>query len=925
MIKFSFKCLFLFLPSLICFSTIAQEYSNNKYDLKVSPQGAMSISSHRGAKQVVFNPNFMLNYLDEAPDCSMQRIDKNGFEDNLNFRTVNWEKEKDLFKVGNQLSIKPTQVIFSKDFVRFHYPATQYGQLSVDLRLPEGDEEPVLKFNYKVNKSGYHSVGYVGAPEVSLHECEEVWQPLVWTQKRFPGKSYLTPDYLCSMPLTAVKSQGVTYAVVVDPAYYPFMPLPTFRHFQFGVAVRNSVGNAQPMVWAPVVGTPESKFEKGDVYSFALRLVVNDTSMLAMHEDVALNLYGLKNYHRDNQIGVNLNTTFDNMVDFGMSHYSWFIDYLKGCAYESDVKTAIKNVSSLNPLNIALVTDNQKIYTNRFLPICEFMLSRENLLFALVPHNRGIDRQVPGNVMGKSIAVYSDAVTLYDATGCQTNFLLNKDFFPERPIRCNKVTPSNIRFIREDISLYHATKDTSYLRRVGGRMDNYMKDCIETISDKFDYPNELGASSFWPHLCPRFQQLYIMWQETGNRKYLEAAQYAAHRYAQYIYMCPAIPNEKVVVNKGGVAPKQKRYGVPMKISEETVDAWRLSEIGLHAECGSTANSHRAVFIANFASYMLKIAHDTGDEFLAKIANWAMVGRYANFPGYHINTARTTVYEKKQFPLHTFTELNVNSIHYNHIWPMMSIVLDYLVSDIEVKTDFAVNFPSLTVASYGNFDAELYGHKLGQFYGNEVQLWMPQRLLSLSNPQLNYLTARRGDKLFIVFSNQSLDKQCAHVKINHELVTLSQMSCLNTLSHHAKVQLPKLKNYEFDVEVEGNATFALCIDQADMKVKFQDKLMGHREKWQKDIVSDEFGRAMLLNFGANPARVFNFISGTPGMYKRVGITYRINGGDWVDDLDCLYPFEFSIDLPESAHSFEYKYVVIDKDDHVTRTPVYKLEK
>lgn len=64
-----------------------------------------------------------------------------------------------------------------------------------------------------------------------------------------------------------------------------------------------------------------------------------------------------------------------------MSRYSWFIDKQKGCAYSTDVPGAVKNVSALNPLEIALLNDNEAVYEKRAYPILEYMLSREKSSF----------------------------------------------------------------------------------------------------------------------------------------------------------------------------------------------------------------------------------------------------------------------------------------------------------------------------------------------------------------------------------------------------------------------------------------------------------------------------------------------------------------------------------------------------------------
>jgi len=47
---------------------------------------------------------------------------------------------------------------------------------------------------------------------------------------------------------------------------------------------------------------------------------------------------------------VTLNKTLDNIIDYSLSGYTWYVDSLKGYAYATDVPGAVKNVSSLNPL-----------------------------------------------------------------------------------------------------------------------------------------------------------------------------------------------------------------------------------------------------------------------------------------------------------------------------------------------------------------------------------------------------------------------------------------------------------------------------------------------------------------------------------------------------------------------------------------------
>ena len=199
----------------------------------------------------------------------------------------------------------------------------------------------------------------------------------------------------------------------------------------------------------------------------------------------------------------------------------------------------------------------------------------------------------------------------------------------------------------------------------------------------------------------------------------------------------------------------KRYEIS---AEESVEAWRLSEIGLTPESSTTGMGHRAVFMAHHAPYFLSIAHYTGDDFLRDIARSAVVGRYRNFPGYHINTDRTTAYEKVDFPFRKHEEISVNSFHYNHPFPHISILIDYLVTDAFDKSGERIAFPSRHIEGYGYLQNRFYGMEAGRFYSEKnVWLWLPSGLVEIDDVELNYLSGRSENSLCLAFMNQS-DKE-----------------------------------------------------------------------------------------------------------------------------------------------------------------------
>ncbi|MBM3756007.1 MAG: hypothetical protein FJW38_18730 [Acidobacteria bacterium] len=807
--------------------------------------------------------------------------------------------------------------------VRWQFPKNPQFQLEADLTLPKGRGEPVLRYTLRVNQSGFYAIAYTGAPATPLAEAAEIWQPLIWQEKRFPDQPYLTLAHRCPLPGAMVTRDGMTWSVVADAAEFPFDPLPTVENSRFGIAVRNAAGAAQPILVAPVLGGAGSKLRSGESFSFTARWFAFNGDCPAAFEQMARNLYGFRDYRR-NAIGT-LNTTLENIVDYGMSQFAWFESGLKGCAYSTDVPGAVKNVSSLNPLELALVTDNDAIFQERAYPIAEYMLSREKFLFSSDPKQK---IQSPSRALKGPCAPLTELTSLYGIThGASPVFLklAEEEFGRSRVLNLDSLERGDSW--HNALALYRATGDRCYLEHASKGADAYLKRRVETMQVSFKDP-DAGNPFFWTTFAPDWIDLLELYEETREPRYLKAAVEGARRFAMFVWFCPRIPDEEILVNKGGNAPlywylKSKGHK-PMSAPEERVPAWRLSEIGLTSESSGTSTGHRAIFMANYAPWMLRLGHYAGDAFLRETARSAIVGRYASFPGYHINTARTTIYEKPEYPLRPHKELSVNSFHYNHIWPMASMLLDYLVTDAFVRSEGKIDFPSRFIEGYAYLQNKFYGDRPGQFFGKtNCFLWMPKGLVEADTVELNYIAARDDQGLNIALMNQSDEPVRSTVRINPKVAGFDPSSTFEVLVRQGDTEPRRvtMQNAELAVSVAPKGMTALSIRGLVVKPKFQDRLLSasSTNRWKNDYVKLEAGdaRAMILNFGPKETSAFIYLREDDSKWAQVALHYSVDGGANVVSQDGDYPFEFTVKLPPEAGRVEFELTATTRDGQVKK--------
>lgn len=828
-----------------------------------------------------------------------------GFDDKILNKTA-VPVTPNLYGAGEVACFEAVGAIEKKGVVRFKFETSPYGKLEASVSF--SGEYPLLSFEFTPSRAGYYSIGYTGAPVCDRGEVAEVWQPLIWQERRVPSMPYMTLAYRCPVPTTLVTRDGVTVGVVADAAEFPFDPLPTMSNSRFGVALVNEQGRVQPQLFAPVLGGAGSEMKRGERFGFVARLYMKTGGCSASFERISRDLYGFRDY-RHNALG-SLNSTLDNMIDYGMSPYSLFTDSLKGCNYSTDAPGAVKNVSSLNPLQIALLTGRRDIYEQRAYPMMEYVLSRDKFLFSLDPKQR---IQYPSRFLTGPCAPVSELAALYNITGGSNRCLIDlavKEYDTLRVRNLDKADRGN-RW-QNALALYRATGDETWLHKARSGADLYLAERVDR--PQTDFSEADAEFFFWTGFTPDWVSLFCLYEATSDERYLRAAHQAIRQYAMFVWFAPRIPDITLTVNPEGLAPhyaylKGKGYK-QMSAPREEVEAWRLSEIGLTPESSGTSTGHRGVFMTNFAPWMLRIGYLTHDKWLQDIARSAVIGRYSNFPGYHINTARTTVYEKERYPYRKYDELSVNSFHFNHIWPHTNILTDYLVTDAYVKSRGGIDFPAQFTEGFAYLQSKFYGHKPGRMYEYEgVNLYLPQRLLASDSKELNYIAGYNSDHFFIVLTNQSEERQQTTVVLNDSLFGSlgGREYPVEVWIENRKAGPISMKNGKVAVTVEPSGITLLAIQGLKAESALRKEFERSAPVWTSAYCRDkESGlTAMVLGVGEHLNTLYAYVSKDDTGYSRAVLHYAIDNGAWKSLAKEWFPFEFTLPLTPENHTIRLK--------------------
>lgn len=922
------------------FDSVAQKIRNEFYEVEV--KGNVALVKHLESGQLVnISPKFTVVYREDNPQLAFKvKADRFMKQPIGAVRVPHWRNPNDdgqvadFFKAGTIRHLVAKLIKPENGDLKMVFEDMPGFSLSAFISL-RNSEQPVVGFNFYAKQGGYYSIGFTGMPAYDPNRLTSIWQPPVWQEKRFPELSFLSTEDMCSsLPGTMVESKGLTTGVFADPLEIPFrLPYQPKGNIKMGVVVRNEEGRAQPMIFAPVLGNNDSRMYPGQHYAFKQRIFLYAGSQTDAFIYATKSVFGFKDYRKN--VFTNLNQTIENMIDFQMDDvYSRWNSDLKGFDYSTDVADAVKNVSALHPLSVALITDHRGIYQRRALPMTEYLMSREKYLFSV---NKEIKRQQPSSRMKGPAMEVAEVAALNGFFQKQSPvFAYFADSLSHTSRQLNLTKVSKGDDWPNLLALFKMTGNAEYLKKAKEKADEYIAWRIESKQTDFRDSGPVQAAQFWTDYAPLWMELLNLFEATGDKKYLNAAEEGAKLYLQYVWFYPKIPEGNIIVNKNGVVDflciEAVRDKIPrMSASTQTVPNWQVSQIGLTPEASNTISWNPAIFLSQFAPHYLRLAHHTGREFYRWVGRSAVVGRYTNYPGYDIDGEFNTVYSRPDYPLRYQHEVSYNQFYYNHVWPQIAMLFDYLISDVFASSKGNIIFPAEFSPSYAYLKSNVYGHLPGRFYGDEnVRLWMPRQVLNVTNEQVNYLTGYGNDKFYMILLNQSDQMEEVEVRINSSLVPL-KINGSNTArlwSNNGSPQKIVVKNGKLFLKLQAKGVAAVAIDSVPIVTQFQHLFNTNTIPSSNSFrrINSGFGHitSTIISTG-QLSNVFVWLDTSPEDADTVTLHYRVAGdADWLKKTDARYPFEFSISLENSA-TFEFFIEAQLKNKEIKKTEKISLNK
>ncbi len=586
-----------------------------------------------------------------------------------------------------------------------------------------------------------------------------------------PDRPVVSRERTASTLMSCITDKrGVTVAVTAEPGTGrdPWeYDRKTNAVWKLGLSLMNREGEFTPTLYHPVLGEAGSYAEAGDTLTFSFRYTVAKAGWHSVFGHIVKDIYRFPDGLRLRKPSMSLTDRLYDMhrylVDDSTSMWRNTVykgvtigaqDY-RGGVYGSE-KDAMKNSDYGAMWMLAALTGDVRLTEKRLPYALNFKLMQQNTDDGFMKgSSAGQYYLYKSGRFTEEWGPYTEPVaTTYYMLMDMGNILL---FEPEREdlkdhlrmaadclLRWQKPDGSwevaydnasgepiftDVKDLRPTfyglLVAYRILGDGKYLEAARKGADWY----VENAVGKGHFLGVCGDTRFAPDFATAqsVQALLDLYDAVYEPEYFDAAVKAARIYMTSVYTHP-VPTEETKIVKG-VRRKD----------------WEISQSGLGFEHGGvlgSANHRGPILLASHAGMFVRMFSMTRDSLFLQMARSAAVGRDAFVDK---STGVASYYWD--------TMDNGAGPYPHHAWWQTGWIMDYLISEAELRSDGQISFPGgFATPKVGPH--RTFGFAPGRIFGEQAVLIMRQGLVSVDNPCIEYLLAdnREERTLSIILMN-----------------------------------------------------------------------------------------------------------------------------------------------------------------------------
>ncbi|NQU42872.1 hypothetical protein HQ520_06270 [bacterium] len=699
-------------------------------------------------------------------------------------------------------------------------------------RLLAGRWDALLSLTVTAPENGFFSVGFSPFQEWPREKIEFAQLPPLYQYQRLPQKPLMATSSMLAHPMASLQVQPegvgtpVCFTVSADPDLLPFR-WASFRNALYGFSLLNFDGEPQPSAFSPVLGLDGSEWAKGETHEVGFRVVTipgDWKQSLEYYSDVVM---GVTDYRRP--IGSSLTDAALNIVALLRDTVtSGFDPALKGY-WNIEYEGIVTQAAPLAPVSAAILSRDETLFAEVGLPCIAYTLTRTDAHFGrLDAHDLGASRELTVASRFFGTAYWQG---LEDLLG-GLNPWMHEFAMPEGKVYHNPDYGVPPRW-SDLLAAYRLNPTDEILERVVNEADDFIQTQVYGRQEQPVPYDRFANVAYYPY----WWDLLDLYDLTGERRFIDAAEEAAFHTLSAIWSHPMIPDGEVTIHPAGKAGagqdepmarmwyrgyEKFRMGYPRRpgdTPEKRVPAWQVAQIGMGIENPNTyfrSTDESAVWhimMTNWAPHLLRLWQHTGRNIFRTYARNAIIGRFANYPGYYLHEY-TDIMQDPRYPLQG---PDLTDFYYHHIPVHFAFTVDYLMAQAEARSGGKIHFPYVRQQNYVWFTNRIFGPMAGKLYDEEGGVpWLENDLVEVPGVNVDWLAARSKNRFWLILMSQSRESENIPLHLNARKIGLKKGAKVHRYEgsgrHYEDIAMPDLDELQCDLPPLGLVALSFATDE-----------------------------------------------------------------------------------------------------------------